>query len=449
MLLQCTLMLTALAGPLAEEDAIDLALARRCFDETAALSEADGGALWGRPLHGPMLLVEARSRQVVANQRDSAGLLTERDGVWVGVLPESMHVANTACTWGELSWTMLMWPLPDDRYARARLLIHECFHRIQGELGLPASDTDNGHLDSRDGRIWMRMEWRALREALLHEGPQRIQAIEDALAFRAQRRAIFPAAVEAERTMELNEGLAEYTGLRLSGLPAGVLADRAAIALAQQEQQDTFLRNFAYASGPAYGVLLDQLLPHWRTGLSVKDDLGELLAKAAKIAVPAAENLAAEAQRRAGRYDDGRVIAPETRRDEQRQQRQAQFRARFVQGPTLELPAAANISYSYNPNEVEALPGVGAVYLSAKISDEWGALTVETGGALMLRQDGRVKAFRVSAPADAKARPLKGEGWTLDLADGWDLQPGAREGDWVVMPRAEVRGQGHSDQRPH
>ena len=76
------------------------------------------------------------------------------------------------------------------------------------------------------------------------------------------------------------------TGLRLSGLPTAVLPDRAAVQLAQQEEQPSFVRSFAYANGPAYGLLLDASgLKEWREGLS-KRDLGELLASAFKIALP-------------------------------------------------------------------------------------------------------------------------------------------------------------------
>jgi hypothetical protein len=422
----------SLALPLrAGEPGIDPAAARRCFAEAAALSKADGGRLWGRTLYGPMLFVDPSTRAVVANERDAAGTLRERDGLWLGKLPADQPVANTAFTWDGKRWTMVMWPVPDDRYARGRLLMHELFHRIQDDLGLPAADADNGHLDRRDGRVWLRLEWRALAEALLRPG-QRGRAVEDALVFRAYRRSLFPRAAGAERALELNEGLAEYTGLCASGLPADVLADRAAVTLATHEQDLTFVRTFAYASGPAYGLLLDAAGVGWRGGLSRRSDLGDLLAAALSVKVPR-DDLAGEARRRADRYDDGRVLAGEARREELSRRQQAEFRDRFVRGPILELPASGTVRYSFNPNEVEALADVGTVYLTARVSDAWGTLTVTSGGALMERDAaGRVKCFRVAAPADAAARPLKGSGWTLELRDGWGLRPGTRRGDWEV-----------------
>jgi hypothetical protein len=412
------------------EPAIDLALARRAFAEAEALSKADRGKLWGKPLYGPMMFADPSSRQIVANERDRAGSLGELEGLWVGTLPADQNIANTAFNWNGTKWTMVMWPLQEDRYARGRLMLHELFHRIQDDLGLPATDSDNRHLAHRDGRTWLRMEWRALREALIREGDERVQAIADALVFRAYRRSLFPKAAEAERLMELNEGLAEYTGFRLSGLPPPVLADRAAVHLAQHDVQPTFVRNFAYASGPAYGILLDATGIDWRRKLSVESDLGELLREAMKIKLPG--HYEDEAKKRSQLYDDGRVFSTETRRHENRERLQARFRARFIDGPVLELPADKEFKFSFDPNGVEAMDQ-GPVYLTTRVSDEWGALTVSSGGALLLRDaQGRAIGFRVPAPTESNARPLKGDGWTLELTQGWTLTPGERPGDWKL-----------------
>jgi hypothetical protein len=225
-------------APRKGDSAIDLRLVRRCFAEARALSQADGGRLWGKPLYGPMLFVDPSSRQIVANQEDGRQTLHGKDGGWVGTLPPQFRIANTAFLWEGVKWTMVVWPLPDDRYTRGKLMMHELFYRIQDDLGLPPADTDNSHLAGRDGRIWLRLEWRALREALIRDGAERRQAVADALVFRAYRRALFPKAKDAERRMELHEGLAEYTGFRLSGLPSAVLPDRVAVQLAQGEDAE-------------------------------------------------------------------------------------------------------------------------------------------------------------------------------------------------------------------
>jgi hypothetical protein len=39
----------------------------------------------------------------------------------------------------------------------------------------------------------------------------------------------------------------------------------------------------------------------------------------------------------------------------------------------------------------------------------------------------------ITAPTDASASPVKGDGWTLELKPGWKLAPDARKGDYVLQ----------------
>src|SRR5437870_9618036 len=110
----------------------------------------------------------------------------------------------------------------------------------------------------------------------------RAEAIADALAFRRERRRRFPAAADNERRDGIREGLASYTGVAAW---ASSLADAhraAASALAGGEAQASFVGNFEAASGPGYGVLLDDLLPGWRRQVRGTSDLGDLLASATR-----------------------------------------------------------------------------------------------------------------------------------------------------------------------
>lgn len=417
--------------------AIPADLAARWFAQARDLCRADGGRLWGRDLYGPILLVNPGTRAAAANRPDADGVLRPAgpDSVWTGTLPEGVACANTATDWGGRTWTMLLWPLPEDRYDRGRLLCHELFHQSQADLGLPMSNPENAHLDEATGRTWLRLEWRALAEALLRRDEDRARAARGALLFRAVRRSLLPAAGEHERLLEMNEGLAEYTGLVLSGLPEWALPDRAAARLARDETGDHFQRSFAYASGPAYGLLLDALAPGWRRALQADDDLGALLAAALGFHPPADPAGAAEA--RLASYDGDLVVQEERERQETRDRRLAGYRERLVDGPVLVLPAGSEVRYTFNPYGLESLPGQGQVFTTLQAQDAWGALHVQGGTALMVRNaSGAVGGFRVPAPADIEARPLAGDGWTLDLAEGWAPVPGPRPGDYRLERRA-------------
>jgi pimeloyl-ACP methyl ester carboxylesterase len=413
----------------AQESPIDLDEARRAFAAAKSASDRDAGRLWGVELYGPVFLVDPGSRFVVADRADSEGALEERGGVWVGTLPEEINPANTAIDWSGLRWTMVLWPTPSVSHARDRLLLHEMFHRVQHAIGLAANNPANAHLDSKDGRIWMRLEMRALAEALMGQADGRTAAIADALGFRAKRRSLFPQAAAEEDALERNEGMAEYTGLVLGGLPVDVLADRAAVGLEQREGSESLSRSFAYATGPAYGVLLDASGVPWRETMAEGGSLSELLDDAYGIDPVAAS------EPRVGPYNGERVIAIENAREEERLAREAELRGRFVEGPVLRMAPGADFRFSFDPNQAVGLDGVGTVYETARVVDGWGILEVASGGAMFLRDDrGWITGVVVPAPAGSTDPPAAGEGWTLDVADGWEIAPGHRPGDWLVRP---------------
>ena len=422
------LLLLAGSGVAAAQTPIDIAHARTYFAELREIGRGDSGRLWGQAIDGPMIFADRNTRRVVANMPDSAGLLRDSGGVWVGKLPPDQNVANTSTKWAGRHWSMLMWPVSDNRYTRRRLLAHESFHRIQSTIGLPAADPSNAHLARADARIWMRLEWRALAEALLRTGPLRAVALRDALTFRARRHALFPpVAKEDERLLEMNEGLAEYTGLVLSGLPSSALYDRAAIQLAQYESQESFARSFAYASGPAYALLLDAAGKPWRRNLRSSSDLAALTASAYGIRKVEQSN----ADSLITRYLGERMIAEERSREAQRVAREARLRARFIDGPVLTLPVVSSFNFSFDPNGATPLPDIGTTYATARVTDEWGVLEVTSGGVLMKRPASVITGVVVTAPsADS---PVKGDGWRLELAPGWIVKPGPRNGDFVVQ----------------
>jgi hypothetical protein len=76
---------------------------------------------------------------------------------------------------GGVRWTMVMWDaIPQDRFSRGRLLLHESLYRIQTELKHDAASPVNSHLDSMTGRIWLCLEMRALAAALVSDGQNRL-----------------------------------------------------------------------------------------------------------------------------------------------------------------------------------------------------------------------------------------------------------------------------------
>jgi hypothetical protein len=412
----------------AEPPAIPPATARAYFAEAARLCAQDAGRLWGRSLCGPLMFADPPSRQIVASQADARQALRLEDGLYVGTLPASEVIANTAFTWSGVYWTQVAWPLPEDAHQRAVLLMHEAFHRIQGEVGLPPRDADNAHLDSLDGRYLMQLEWRALARALSSKQDAAARAAaRDALTFRARRYQLFPQAATAEPALELHEGLAEYTGIRIGLSSPAARTDAALSRLSGHSSDPSFIRSFAYATGPALGLLLDRWSRHWRRQLAGDHGPAELLSASLEMDPAMVDARAIDA--RAASYDGAALHAAEVERDRTRRALIARYRAALVEGPVLTL-RLLHMKVQFNPRNLVPLAPEGTVYPRLRVTDDWGELEANEGALL----ESDWSAVSVAAPTEVLDASARGNGWTLTLSPGWKIVPGARTGDLVVAP---------------
>lgn len=413
---------------LAESPSIDLKIASRYFQETEELCKKNK-TLWNVPLYGPILFVDPESRMIVANQADKKGLLKAKDGVFLGVLPKEVTIANTAVDWAGNKWSMVKWPLPEERQPREQLITHELFHRIQSELGLITKEAQNKHLESKIGRIWLRLEWQALEKALYQEGIEQQKAIKDAIYFREYRRSLFNNSWIEENYLEINEGLAEYTGIKLSSKSPKEFAFIAGYNLKQAHRKASYTRSFAYASGPAYGCLLDRIIPSWKKSINKDSDLAKLLQTTLKINFASLSEK--EAILRATNYDGEELIALETKRDLLYQERATKYLSQFVEKEIFIIPLGDKVSYSFNPNNLFVLENIGTVYPTMEVIDEWGILEV-FDGALVFQENGKLTKLHITKPVDPVSKTLQGNGWKLDLKAGWKIVPAERNGDFKL-----------------
>jgi hypothetical protein len=399
---------------------INPSAAAAAFAERQAMCDRDGGKLWGKDLCGPLFFVDPQSRAVAANVNAADGSLAKTGNVFTGTLDKNVLISNTAADWKGQRWSMVMWPLPDDAPTRDAMLMHESWHRIQADIGLPPRDPIQAQLATEFGRVSLRMEWRALAAALTAtDDVARKSAIRDALIFRAWRHAHFPDTASREDQLELNEGLAEYTGRRLSGQSDAQVAQ----GIREWEKNDAFARAFAYASGPGYGFLLDHYSQDWRRHLTLNSDLGDMLEEAAAISFPG--NIGVAARKEGRKYDLATVQKEEKAKAEAHDRQAKVWTQTLVTGPVLHLPAK-KLNAQFNPSTLFPLPPNGTVYPTLQAIAEWGKLTASEGALI----DDNWTGVTVSAPADAAT--LSGKGWTLELKPGWTIVPGKKPGDFTV-----------------
>jgi hypothetical protein len=418
----------------AHAQALDTARALSALRDARAACEADNGALWGRSLCGPIALVDRQTRLAITNDSVPGRRFLPLGDAYVTTLAENQYVANTAFQWQGRTWTMVALPLPRDRYARLALVMHEVFHREQRALGLAQPDALNNQLDMRAGRTWLRLEYRALARALesLPDSSMARHHTESALLFRAYRRSLYPGSDSLESTLEIQEGLPEYTGQRLAMEQTGEGPARVARFVRDYESTPTFVRAFAYGTGPAIGLLLDRFAPEWRKSVAANHDVGIQLARAIHFQRP--RDLAAAAGARAREYGWREIDAAEAARDSARAPAMREYGARLVTGATITLRQSRDsLAWSFDPTELVALDLHSTIYPSGNFSAPWGKLTVEKGGVLVQND---FSWIRIGAPGTATPpteRPIKGDGWTLELNPGWSLRPDrSKPGSFVV-----------------
>jgi hypothetical protein len=370
------------------------------FEELRAMCARDRGRMWGISICGPTIIVDRQSRAVVANESAPA------------VLPKEIGIANTAVDWNGKRWTMIVAPLPEDAFGRKMLLAHESFHRVQKKIGFPLTGPSNAHLDSVEGRYWLQLEWRALAKALRGDR----EAVRDALAFRARRRSLFPDASTQERELEMNEGLAEYTGAAFAEPDVNKRAPHLIDKLRDAETTPTFVRSFAYASGPAWGTLIEMKRARWTRTAKASDDFGNLAGDAWHVAP------AGDAEARAAAYGGAELLIAERERDARKQAMMREFRARFIDGSHLTIPLR-HMSFQFDPNASQPFENFGTVYPTLTLRDDWGTLVVRRGGALIAAD-----WMSIVVPAEAH------DDYTLILNDGWSIVPAERAGD-VTLTR--------------
>jgi hypothetical protein len=402
---------------------VDTAQAKAVFAETKAISDKEGGKLWGMKLYGAMFFVDPDSRYVVANEPDPQAVLHAQDGVYVGTLPKDVPISNAPVEWEGKRWTELMWPMYGDVLSQHIALAHEPFHRIQPQLHLAAPDSPNLQLDTEEGRLWLQLEWRALAAALIETGPRQTQAIRDAIAFRDYRHKLFPGSAKTEASLEIAEGVPEYTGVTAGAPDRASGLWRTIAKLDDPDQTMTFPRSFAYTSGPAYGILLDERLPGWRTKLNEQSDLSALLAST----LPRGGQVSAEA--RATSYGEAALKMTEDERAAKSAAEKARYRAALVDGPTLTLASAGHFAFTFNPSTIVGLGDQGSVYPTFHVTDAWGTLDVKDGVLVPTDFSGAT----VAAPKTTDGSHIVGPGWTLDLAPGWKLVPATRPGSYTVQ----------------
>lgn len=380
------------------------------------LIKEDAKKLWNHPIYGPLIFVNPKNRIAIANEPDKKGFLIKNGSVYTGVLPKQFSIANSTVDWGGKTWAMVMLPLPEDYYAASNLIIHELFHRIQPNVGFAdLQEKSSNHLDEMNGRIYLKLELEALKQALKSNNQaERQEYIHDALLFRLYRYSLYPDAKEDENYLELKEGLAEYTGSILSGRTQDEMVKHYVYAINTFYQNQTFVRSFAYVTIPTYGYLMSLQDKYWNRKVTEDTNLTDFMLNFFHVRAPS--DLKSIIERIRNDYGYNEILAYEMKRNKALKKEMAAYETRFIKNPTL-IIRLQKMHFRFDPRTSVPFKDLGTIYPTMRVVDTWGILNVTKGGGLIADW----KKVVVSAPIEITDSLVKGEGWTIELNKGWKV----------------------------
>ncbi len=385
------------------------------FSEVDSLLQIDNGKFWGKKLYGPLLFIEPETRVFYSNENNSSNDFEKIGSIYKDSLPTEINIANTAIDWNGKRYSMVMLPLPKDQTASNNLVIHELFHRLQPSIGFGnLQEMDNGHLDAFEGRVLLKLELQALEKAIETDDTLRLNHIQNALTFRNKRHKTADIK-KAENSLELNEGLAEYTAIMLSGRNADEMKSHLSKSKNEFYENPTFVRSFAYQTIPNYGYLLSSIKPNWQKEIKSDTNLTDYFSTAFQVSIDNNQSIEKIAEK--FNYNLQEIQKEETERDKLRIEKIENLKIQFLEKPTLELPFQ-NMNISFDPRNITPLENFGTVYPNLRVTDDWGILTVENG-ALLAPDWSKVI---VSAPTEISEKTVNGDGWKLELNPEWNVQ---------------------------
>jgi hypothetical protein len=384
-------------------------------NEIQQITQKDNSSFWNIPYETPLLFVNPENRQTYAFDIGTEPYKIRLD--------DNILIANTAIKWKEKLWAMVQIPLPENPFAYEILILHEMFHALQPQLGFGGIyENPCTHLEQKEARILLRLELKALSEALVigisyNSIDSILFHLTNALTFRNIRYNLYPEAKEKENNLELNEGIAEYTAFMMlqnySENKQKFLASYFHNCVSKFLEHDSYVRSFAYETIPIYGYLMQYFLPNWHQKINTHTNLTDFFIKEANIKCHEGwEHLIPL-------YDNNIqvIIKQEDERVEQLSDLENKVLKKFKGANHVEIPLF-QFSYSFDPMNVIVLESIGEFHLNAIFTDNWGKLEVSKG--LILDKE-NMKIFLSPATQIKKNKKITGDGWKLILNKGWRI----------------------------
>ncbi|WP_238555241.1 hypothetical protein [Chryseobacterium sp. P1-3] len=209
--------------------------------------------------------------------------------------------------------------------------------------------------------------------------------------------------------------MAEFTGVMISNRNKKQTAAYLADGINRFFTNPTFVRSFAYHTIPVYGYLLYNRDKNWNKKITNTTNLTRYFINAFQISIPV--DIEKAVKDNMNQYNGMIISQEETQRHEKIKKIIADYKFKFIEQPHFEIKFE-KMNVSFDPRNIIPIENKGTVYPNMKLTDSWGILNVEKG-ALMSPDWDKVS---ITNPVRTEGKKITGEGWTLDLADGYTLE---------------------------
>ncbi|MDD4747507.1 MAG: hypothetical protein PHW19_09505 [Salinivirgaceae bacterium] len=370
--------------------------------EYEKLAKLEINNIWGISLSTPIIVVVPENEQIITNQR-VAGLKKYKN-VYYG---ENKEILSGGCgvkKWLNKNWAFFTYPFPTEDSSRFSLFFHECFHCIQDSLQLKGLWTNCSHLNELSARVLLKLEIKALQVSLRKEGS--LVDLKNALCFRQERYLLHKNARKDETSIEILEGLAEYTGNRLTGYSSSDVVKYI------DQKSEYNAQSFAYLTGLLYGYILDYSSIDWKKTITINDNFLEFTANAFNIKLP--DSISAFNKKNKYLYGYKEILQNEKVKTDSMESLQNKYLTVFWKNPVLEIETKTCTNVVFRSDTIVPFRE-GKVYNKVKITGNWGQINIE--GEVFLGNK-----ILVTEPKTINGSNIKGNGWNLQLNENWQIK---------------------------
>lgn len=390
--------------------------AARYFREIEEICNRDNGKLWGENLFAPIMFVDRISRRIITNTPDENGLLRGKDGIYFGIYPREEIILNAPVTFGGVTYAMVPLPPEEDELRIKTRTIHVLYHCLQMRAGIQPVLFNQPSMDEKEARMYIKLEWKALKKAMASEGDERLVAVRDALVFRGANRELYQQFTSEANRFESYEGLATFTYTKLCSSSPDECRSRLMDYLARIYSMASYARSYGNIHGALYAALLYDADYDFHSIKSDTVDLGAMVRKVYNIELP--EICRDVAGSLAFSYDMGVIMREEEERLTGIKERLHELTSTFTEKTVVYLELESPY-FDFEPEDIHPVDTLGTLYSAMRVSDSWGKLTVDNGGCLV---SANYKYLRITARGySAEKNRISGDGWNLILNEGWEL----------------------------